>query len=348
MDLRPGKRVRPSRPVEKAALRAVTAIFEDANMIVQSIDGANDIGKDLYVDLTDGRRVTGATIAVQVKGGLSYRRGDAYVIPFSVDDKELWATSSVPIYGIVFDPESGSLHWTNLTAFARGDTSPDSGAVRVLKRAILTPESLPEFVREVSAYLQGIGSVSLLDLAHSDPDRQLSAVADVFGLGRNDVRPLLLLRDALHRIEGGALNLAIRVFARVVWHGDLYYQPETAIAESVRREVIPALDWPYEEVCRLLAHPELEEWQRGGLGQDVAAVVGVFSPSGLPTVLERVVIEAPREAAWPALLLIVSDAYEEGLGAWDRLVPKSRSLAEDPDAWELRDMLVDQGAATIW
>lgn len=348
MDLRPGKRVRRSRPVEKAAIRAVTAVFEDANMIVQSIDGANDIGKDLYVDLTDGRRVTGATIALQVKGGLSYRRRDAYVIPFSVDDKELWATSSVPIYGIVFDPESDSLHWTNLTSFARADTSPESGVVRVSKRTLLTPESLPFFVREVSVYLRAIGSVSLLDLAHSDPNRQISAVADVFGLGRNDARPLLLLRDALHRLEGDALSLAIRVFARVVWHGDLYARPETAIAESVRREVLPALDWSYEEVCRLLAHPNLEEWQRGGLGQDVDAVIGAPSTSGLPALLERAVVEAPREAAWPALCLVVSDAYEEGLGLWERLVPKSRSLAQDPDAWELRDMLVDQGAATLW
>ncbi|MGH2911967.1 MAG: DUF4365 domain-containing protein [Solirubrobacteraceae bacterium] len=99
-----GKRVRPNRPVERAAIRAVTAVFEDANFLVQPVDGANDIGKDLYVDVTEAGRATGELIAVQVKGGSSYRRRDGYAIPCNVNDLALWADSTVPIFGVVHDP----------------------------------------------------------------------------------------------------------------------------------------------------------------------------------------------------------------------------------------------------
>ena len=69
----PGKRSRPGRPAERAAIRAVTAVFENAGMVVQEVDTANDIGKDLYVDLAQDGRFTGELIALQVKGGGSYR-----------------------------------------------------------------------------------------------------------------------------------------------------------------------------------------------------------------------------------------------------------------------------------
>jgi hypothetical protein len=71
----PGKRVRANRPTERAGIRATAAVFEDANSLVQPVDGANDIGKDLYVDLTAENRVTGELIAVQVKSGTSYQGG---------------------------------------------------------------------------------------------------------------------------------------------------------------------------------------------------------------------------------------------------------------------------------
>jgi hypothetical protein len=62
------KYVRSNRPAERAAVNAVTDFFERNYCIVQSISGENDIGKDAYVDLTEGVRVTGVVIAVQVKG----------------------------------------------------------------------------------------------------------------------------------------------------------------------------------------------------------------------------------------------------------------------------------------
>jgi hypothetical protein len=74
---RAGKRTSRNRPTEKIGARVATGLFEDAGMIVQQVDQANDIGKDLFVDLADDGVFTGDLIAVQVKSGPSYRRGSS-------------------------------------------------------------------------------------------------------------------------------------------------------------------------------------------------------------------------------------------------------------------------------
>ena len=45
-------------------------------MVVQEVDTANDIGKELYVDIAQDGRFSGELIALQVMGGRSYRRSD--------------------------------------------------------------------------------------------------------------------------------------------------------------------------------------------------------------------------------------------------------------------------------
>jgi hypothetical protein len=82
-----------------------------------------------------------------------------------------------------------------------------------------------------------------------------------------------------------------------------------------------------------------EEYQRGGMGQNVHAVVwppGTNSREGL----EEVVLRAPVEAAWAALAMIIEDAGEDALNVYDRLVPRSRSLRDVPMTHELREILL--------
>lgn len=101
----PRKQVRPNKVIETGALTAVRSIFESAGHIYQSVDGSNDIGKDAYVDIVEGTDVTGDLIALQIKGG-SYKRSSGWAIPCTPADRELWRTSSVPVFGFVYDPDS--------------------------------------------------------------------------------------------------------------------------------------------------------------------------------------------------------------------------------------------------
>jgi Domain of unknown function (DUF4365) len=344
-----GKRVRPNRPVERAAVRAVTAIFEDANFLVQPVDGGNDIGKDLYVDITEADRATGELIAVQVKGGVSYRRKRGYGVPCSPDDLELWASSTVPIFGVVHDPEKDDLHWVNLTSWARVQASPPSPMEAPVDATFrLDSNTLGAFVLEARSFLAASGPPALVGLADSDPEVQRAAIYDSFALGRRDPRPLLLLRAALRYMsDRETLRLAISVLTLCVPHPDILRHAGNWIEERVRKEVRDAFDWSYQELCQLLSAADPEEYERGGVGQSVHAVVWPFG-APVPTHLKEVVLQAPREAALPALMMLVEGEGDDALAVLDRLAPGSAALKGEPLVQELRLVLGEHDYVSMY
>jgi len=292
----PGKRPRPGRVVERAAVRAVTALFENAGMHVQQVDTANDIGKDLYVDLADEGRFTGELIAVQIKGGRSYRRADrTYALRASADDRALWAGSSVPVFGVIHDPDDGSLHWTNLSAWSRASGDDPRALAVTMSSWSLTEGTLDAFLRQARTYLAASGPPALLGLADEDEDLQIEAIHDAFALGRTDPRPLLLVRRSLIFLGDDALAQAVRLLtlALVRPHGDIYWTADNWIDGRVRARVSQELaEWSVPEAARLLALPDGEEWSRGGLGQDVAALIGSGWHPDVERLLEEVAITA--------------------------------------------------------
>ncbi len=344
-----GKRIRPNRPVERAAISAVTAVFENANFLVQPVDGGNDIGKDLYVDVTEDNRATGELIAVQVKGGISYQRKDGYAVPCSPDDFDLWVNSTVPIFAIVHDPESDKLSWINLTAWARAQSRlPSPMEAPVDATFALNARTLEAFVSEARRFLAANGPPALVGLADSNPDVQRAAIYDAFALGRRDPRPLLLVRAALRFIsDRETLRLAVSVLTLCVGHGDIFWHAGNWIEQRVREAVRESFHWSYEELCQLLTAADPEEYGRGGLGQSVHAVVWPFGLK-VPAYLEEVVLKAPKEAAWPALMMLVEGAGDDALAVFDRLAPGSAALRDEQVVGELRLVLVEHGYASMY
>jgi hypothetical protein len=85
------------------------------------------------------------------------------------------------------------------------------------------------------------------------------------------------------------------------------------------------MTWSYFELCQLLRSVEFEEYQRGGMGQNVHTVV--WPPAiDSQAALEEVALRALVEAAWPALMMITENTGEAALDLYDRLVPKSYGL----------------------
>ena len=349
---RPGRRTSPNRPIEKAGIRAVAAIFEDAGMVVQPVDGGNDIGKDLYVDLADRDRVfTGDLIALQVKSGLSYRQGSGYRIPCSRDLLALWAGSSVPIFGMVYDPERDSICWLNLTGWARGQSADDPPAAAVVRSTWpLNERTLRDFIDEAHIFLAASGPPALLGLVDSDPRRQRAAINDAFALGRRDPRAFVLLRSALRYLrEPEVQRPAIHLLALAIGgHMDIFWTPRNWFDHDVRAYVRDHLDWTHEELCQLLAAPEFEEWDRGGLGQDVAALVFAKWDQRTERALERVVLGANEEAAWPALFLLVTASDRDQLQTLNDLAAQADNLIALGIIDRLRTAVAEQGSITMW
>ena len=93
---------RGNRITETSAVSAVRNFFESNGCIYQSVEAANDYGKDAYIDLAEGEYITGLCAALQIKGGVFYRRADGfYSIPLNQQHAKIWRESTLPILGLV-------------------------------------------------------------------------------------------------------------------------------------------------------------------------------------------------------------------------------------------------------
>jgi hypothetical protein len=186
-------------------------------------------------------------------------------------------------------------------------------------------------------------------LADENEEQQIQAVYDAFALGRRDPRPLLLVRRSLMFLGDRALALAVRVLTLACGHGDIYWHPGNWLDGRVRARVSREFgEWTVSEATRLLALPEGEEWSRGGLGQDVAALISCGWHSDVESLLETVATTQSFEAAWPALMLLVDAAAEGGPEVFAEIVPRSPTLRGSELVAELGSILREHGSAYIW
>ncbi|MBL1113986.1 DUF4365 domain-containing protein [Streptomyces sp. 110] len=235
----PRKRLRNTKATERAGVNALRDFLEARECVVQEVDTANDFGKDLLVDLTEDREITGHTIAIQVKSGRSFLHNGIWGIPAKSVDLNTWLESSIPMFGVVFDPDSQQLHWMNLSAYVHeemdalhehkniGKGQPiDNDRFRghfvpFPSTQVLKAETWDHFTAAVNDYGRRFGGHSLLDLVAQDVVAQVSAITDCFALGRGDVRALLLMRHTITKLSGWALMAAITALSHCAPHPDM-------------------------------------------------------------------------------------------------------------------------------
>src|SRR4051794_31266930 len=119
-------KIRANRTTERAGVNAARAIFEANGVVFQEVDLGNDYGKDAYVDLGDGQNVSGFCIGLQIKSGTSFKRPGGYGIPLDEAHAKIWRTSTLPIAGLVHDPDDGLVRWCNISEYLqqnRGKTA---------------------------------------------------------------------------------------------------------------------------------------------------------------------------------------------------------------------------------
>jgi len=102
-----------SRVTSRDGVNAAQIFFEHYGCTFQEVGQQHDFGKDAYVDLADATGITPLCVALQIKAGMSYRtaKGDYVVLVESHAD--LWRRSTVPVFGIVRDPDDGQLRWAD-------------------------------------------------------------------------------------------------------------------------------------------------------------------------------------------------------------------------------------------
>lgn len=345
-------RLRKNRRTERAAVNAARTFFESCNCVFQEVELGNDYGKDAYVDLTEGDRVTGICIAVQIKGGESYRRSDGYVVPLDEAHARIWRSSTVPVAGIVFDPDDAQLRWCNISEFLAAQSGPLPSSIPVKADSILTPSSLesdvkPSFQRFLRERHAG---PALLELVAQDDAIQISALLDCFALGRSDARIFIIVRHLLALFTGEPLEVAIRVLAHVTPHPDIFWHRGNWIPENVCEQVMQHLRWSPAEIERMMVETPWRLWYRGGAGQNLYSLLCVDPriEEKMEAVANSALANNEDEVAFNAVYLRVYWARYQGHSVLSRLLHETPEFLHLPLMSELVLGLKEQGCLTLF
>jgi hypothetical protein len=344
-------RLRKNRSTERAGINEARAFFEGCDYVFQEVDLGNDYGKDAYVDLTDGQEVTGLCIALQIKSGVSYRRASGYAIPIK-GHAGVWRHSTLPVAGIVYDPELKALYWCDITSFLAEhvDNLPDD--IPVSRNNALTAETLETEFKPLFRWLARERTVgmAILQLGSSDEDLQATALLDCFAAGRSDSRVFVILRYLVAMLKGEPLRMALTILAHATPHPDIFWRKSNWVPEEIRTVVCTHFQWTPDEIKRLLSDVGWEEWQRGDVGQSLYMLLR--EDSDIECKIDQVALTAIREgnecAAWTALYLAVYWAGEHGVGKYKQLIDVAPEFRAIELAGEIEYALSEVGWVSLF
>jgi hypothetical protein len=343
-------RLRANRRTERAAVNAARTFFEDNECVFQEIDGANDYGKDAYVDIGDEGLVTGTCAALQIKGGRSFRtpNGD-YRLPVDDDHRRAWRESTVPVIGIVHDPDDGQLRWVDISASLR--VRPDAKSIRVDRQHILSRESLRSGVVEsIRRSAAGAPAGLLTQVLDADEDTSIGAIFDALATGRRDPRVLVGLRYLLRALSERPRRAAIHVLSHATPHPDIVWHEGNWLPDQVKHDLQSHFRWSVDDISTILNAAPLGTFERGEIGesaymllrQDPGVEETMASAAGLAL---RRGDYCTAEAALYLVLYWLGMKAPDALRAFLREYPEAAELPLLP---EMQAALLEHGYLTLF
>jgi hypothetical protein len=255
------------RVTSRDGVNVARLFFEHHGCTFQEIGQQHDFGKDAYVDLADEVGITGLCVALQIKSGVSYRnsRGD-YIVPVD-DHADIWRRSTVPVFGVVYDPDDSQLRWVDLTGYLRAHPEQAGGNIPVSGRHTLDQESLRgSFTNAVRAYLARGASDLALNLL--SPDRfQMVAVYDAWALSRSDPKYLLIVRRFIMDLFPESLRRAIWLLSHAGSHPNVFWTKDNWIKPEAEKQLLPTYRWSPEEITHMLMAVDPSDYGSGTLGE---------------------------------------------------------------------------------
>lgn len=345
----PGPKVTDTWVTSQRAVNAFKEFCLQHRWVFTETPEQTDFGKDGYLDFSHEDELTGQCIAVQIKGGSSWRTADGYLIRADTRRRSFWASSTVPVFGIVWDPDDGGLYWTDLTGRLR-----EAGHEAELR----VPASHRIDRGDVSDFLDAMwrsttGSSLALAFGSDDLELQEAAIWDAYGMGRLEPRYLVLLRRVMFGLSPTALDLAISILNTCSLNGDNLYDPKWMSMET-RNAIRDHLVWSVDEAIELLDRSQDEDgFERGSFSSCIYWLLVGPDPRAdhFVDLAEEAALRAAsrgrEHAAKWALFLRVYWAGMDGKQVFERLCATEPSLGATPLAQEMANQLTEFGYLSI-
>ena len=180
---------------------------------------------------------------------------------------EFWRRSTVPVFGIVYDPDDSQIRWVDLTGYLRAHPEQSDGSIPVSGRHTLDQLSFRgAFTNAVRAYAAlGAGDFTL-NLLSPDPF-QIGAVYDAWALSRSDPKYLLIMRRFIMDLLPQSLRRAIWLLSHVGSHPNIFWTKDNWIKPETEKQLLPSFRWSSEEIAHMLRAVEHSDYGGGTLGE---------------------------------------------------------------------------------
>jgi hypothetical protein len=299
-----------------------------------------DLGTDAFVQVTDElEKATGEVFGVQVKSGTTYLRAKGGAVP--VDEHgSAWRNASVPIIGIVHNPDTGEMWWVNLTEALMNDPSMTwIPATEVLPAPDQDPMPFLRSVRLSTDFRGGLPR----GLGSFDEEEQMAAVWQCFALGFQSPNALVALRRILVSLHPSARWEAANALSLCIAHPDRFYTGSNYLPSETRSSVAGSMRWsPTEVHCLLGLIGEEGGVDRGSMGQTIYLLI--YEDPDSVRLLRKVAEDnapfEPQVAGWAAYLAVAN--AEEPVREWSEMLKQqpwiratfvSESITHDLDEY---------------
>jgi len=275
-----------STSTAREGVNYVRAIIESANCIFHEIHQENDYGNDAFLELVENNNVRGVTLAIQIKSGKSYCSKTECKIPASKNHFEYWRDHSLPVIGIVYDPDEKIAYWYNIKHFLKANPKcVKEGPYTItfakneinkitksdfldfflpifLKKPIqLENERATRFACDADFDLHSIGIHALMRQYRNNPETW-------------DLFINILKSRPIEEID----RYLIYFIAHIPGHPDIFWHKENILDEDLRKDLKNKIkQLGRDNIIRLfLLMNDDDCFERGSLGQSVEAIISLI------------------------------------------------------------------------
>lgn len=325
-----------SQATGREGINFVRTLVERQNSTFQEIDLQNDLGNDAYLEFVVEESATGCCVVLQIKSGCSYRtESGKYAFQSDRDHFEYWASHTLPVLAVVYDPDARTAFWTDITDHLRQHPAVIAdGPYMIYANQELSERTFAEFrlhclrYRDQYSREPNFGRAIESFAAREDVERCFDGLRALFAYHRNLLATWYYLVSCLANYRTHpVLRALVARLCHIPGHGDILWGCGNIIDEQVRRAVLAFMRERFDrrDALSMLAAIDDAGIDRGTIGQCVHSLVDTMADTA--AVMESIAVDQGQDdrTRHSAMLFAVSAAQsasaDNALGVLDRIAP---------------------------
>lgn len=339
-----------SQATSRDGVNFVRRLVERQNSTFQEIDLHNDLGNDAYVEFVVEENTTGCCVALQIKSGISYRSvSDKYSFQSDRDHFEYWASHTLPVLAVIFDPEREKAVWVDISDHLRACPSlVTEGPYTIHADREFSESTFADFrnhclrYRDQYSQEQNFGRALVSFSTLSDVERCFDGLGALFAYHRHQPATWYYLISCISNYRGHPiLRPLVTRLCHIPGHGDIFWSKRNTIDEDVRRDALLMMRERLDrrDALTLLSVIDDAGIDRGTIGQCVHALVDTMADT--LSVMESIANEPNYDdrIRHSAILFAVSAAQSHSTAAALAFLDRIRPSINDDELRAVLDWL---------